>query len=561
MPTRRILPPYRGVGTTTPYYQTPGDMCPPEAMRNARCFVPTDDRPQIGQRPGLRKRFNTLLGNGAKVQAMDTVARVPVVTGYVLGECTDLVGNWESKTAGSLLGQVWLLRKNLAMYREWYENVGASNATYGDTATTNPSTQAVNAVCVTPAGDRVIFASNYVDGSGVLVSRITCIRTNDAAFVWSHKITRSGAAFVNALAADNNFVYVATNNYVRVIQVSNGFSPPRQEHDLNRWASEVVDVKVSADGQHLYALFVGTDQGYTLPAPSSIAVTSGQYSQHFFSGVMKFAIDATDALPLSITAYGPVRAETTNPNNALYGGGRSFNRFSIVFDAIPNDGIPRGCIPTAMAVTPDNGIVVTHTNRGWGYNSTATPTGYAMNNVTLFDETGNIIWRANTHPEYSSIGDGSAINDIVEWNSGSASIVPLTSTGQPFALLNAVAAAANGDIYVGGRRSGGSGSEATVFRLAADDGRTLARFDTGHNSSSGQTVRSMAMDPLDGSVFVGGDRSSSWTGASSRPAHLWKLSPADLAVLGFFDLAASGKSALGVAVDRNGQIAYVTDKV
>lgn len=557
MPTSKILPPYRGVGTTTPYYGTPGDMCPPASMRNVRCFVPSDDRPQIGQRPGMRKRFAARMGNGAAVQAMRTVARVPVVTGYVLGECTDLVGNWESKTAGSLLGQVWLLRKNLAMYREWYENVGASNAVYGDTATTNPSTQAVNAVCVTPAGDKVIFASNYVDGSGVLVSRITAIRTNDASLIWSYKLTRAGAAYVNALATDGTFVYIATNRNIRVLQANNGTF--RQEHDLNRWASDAVDVKVSADGLHVYVLFVGTDQGYTLPAPSSIAVTAGKYSQHFFSGVMKFEIDATNALPLSITAYGPVRAETTNPNNALYGGGRSFNRFSIVFDAIPSDGIPRGCIPTAMAVTPDNGIVVTHTNRGWGYNSSATPTGYAMNNVTLFDENGDIIWRANTHPEYASIGDGSAINDIVEWDG--ANIVALTASGQPFALLNAVAAAANGDIFVGGRRSGGSGSEATVFRLAADDGRVLARFDTGHNSASGQTVRGMAMDPLDGSVFVAGDRSSSWTGASSRPAHLWKLGASDLAVAGFFDLAASGKSALGVAVDRNGQIAYVTDKV
>ena len=539
MPTRPIVPPYRGISNATPYYRTPGDMCPPNGMLNARCFVPTDDRPQVGKRPGLLRQFTARVGSGGFIQGMKSITRASIVTGYDIGGCEDITTDWEGKESDALLGQVWLLRSNLAMYRNHYENTGASG-TYpvADTATTNPSTQDVSCITHTPDGAKVIFGSTYAV-TGRSVSRITCIRSSDATVLWSHKIDPGASRFVNTVAATNLYVFVTTGQYLRVLSVADGTQ--LQEHDLDQWSSEAIDARVSADGLYLYVLFFGSNAAATLT--SGQLVTTGKYAQHWRSGVMKFSIN--DSAPyLRRVTYGA----GLSSSNAYYESAHGYLRFSEVFPTGPLG--PNGTYPTALATLADGTVAVTHTNRGWGPNAGITPTGTPPATVSLFDDTGAIIWRADTFSLLDATGDG-GLNDILF--DGSSAL---------FSSISAIAADAQGDIYVGGRTVTTPRGSACVFKLSGSDGSMIWATNLGMNAST-QTVRQAAMciDPTDGSVWVAGDRNTSWTGASSRAAHLWKLNPDTGDILGFFDLAAASKSGLGVSVDQNGQIAYCSTKV
>lgn len=220
MPTRRIPPPYRGVSNATPYYETPGDLCPPESMVNVRCFVPEEDRASIGQRPGLARKFTQRIGNGNAVQAMKAVTRASVVSGYSIGTCTPVGTNWETQTGTTPIGQVWLLRQNFGLYSYYYENVAASGP-YGDSHATDPSEQSVSCVCATPGGAVFIFGCSYADATRD-VGRVTAIDTTTGELLWSHKIERPADVFVNAVCADDQFVFVCTNQYIRVLRASDG---------------------------------------------------------------------------------------------------------------------------------------------------------------------------------------------------------------------------------------------------------------------------------------------------------------------------------------------------
>lgn len=538
MPTRRIPPPYRGVSNATPYYETPGDLCPPGSMSNVRCFVPNEDRATIGQRPGLRRKFSARIGNGAAIQALRALTRASVVSGYSTGSCTAVTDNWQNKDGTSPVGQVWLLNQNLAPYGFYYENVAASGP-YGDTHGTDPSEQSVACIACPPGGSYFVFGSTYDDGSGTDKARVTAINSATGALMWSHAIVRPVDTFVNAIEATNEFVFVATSQYVRVLRADTG--ELLTDRNLDRWSSEVIECRVTDDGDYLYATFLGSDVAATLA--SSQAVTAGKYAQYFRAGVMKWQINhGNTTTPLTRVTYGAGLAS----NNTYWEANHNYLRFSEVFASKP-----RGCYPTGLAVMPDGGCVVCHSNQGWGPTSSFTPDGaaFAPHTVTVLDDSGAIVWQADTD-SFNTVAEGSVRNDI-----------EFESSGAIFTSILAVTADALGNVYAAGRRAGPSTNYGSVFKLNAADGSIAWRFDCGHSST--QTVRQTGLfiDPLDGNLWVAGDRSNSWTGASTNYAHLWKLSVADGSVIGYYDLNTASISALGVCVDLNGQIAYCSDRI
>lgn len=317
------------------------------------------------------------------------------------------------------------------------------------------------------------------------------------------------------------------------------------DYNMNLWSSEAVDARPSQDGDYLYVLFLGSTSAATLP--SGQLVTTGKYAQHFRSGVMKFAIGSGGTLTQEF--FGPGLLST----NAYYESAHGYLRFSEALSR-NTDGSPirpNGVHPTALCTLPDGSIAVSHTNRGWGPNTGVPPTGYEGHTISLYDDTGALIWKADTNSLDDASGDG-GLNDIL-YDGG----------GAIFSSVSAIAADALGNIYAGGRTvSFTSGGNACVFKLAGEDGSLAWTTDLGMNTST-QTVRQAAMcvDPTDGSVWVAGDRNTAWTGAGGQAAHLWKLNPETGDILGWFDLNAASKSGLGVSVDINGQIAYCSTKV
>lgn len=541
MPTRSVLPPYRGVSNCTPYYSIPGDMCPPEAMLNVRCYVPQADRPQVGTRPGLVAAFPQLIANGAPIQAMRTVNRSATVIGLTVGNCTSITDDWESRVADTLTGQVWILRSNLGMVHDYYENTGASGP-YADTDVNNPSIQSVTCCCFTPGGSVFVFGSTYTDGSGLTVGRVTAINASTGLVIWSHKVVRASNAYVNSVCATDTYVFVSTNNYVRVLRVTDG-AQQGPENDCNRWSSEVIGIalnKVASTSQirYLSVLYFGSTAAASLSGES---VASGKYAQHFRAGVMSMVLDPNTPASTADTVIMQVSVPEVLSSSDTYFEAHHFHcRFSERFEEAPH-----GTYPTGIDSTPTGGFVVSHTNQGWGNKPAVTPTGYPFRTVSVFDNSGAIVWRADTD-SLNLAGDGGR-NDIV-YDAG----------GSLFSSIAAVACDTNGDVYAGGRRTAATGNEAAVFKLSKDDGRILWRFDTGHSVT--QSVRAMTIDPTDGNLIVVGDRSTTWSGATGF-AHLWKLSAIDGSVLAHFDLGVASKSGLGVAVDLNGQVGYTTDKV
>jgi hypothetical protein len=535
--TRRIPPPYRGVSNATPYYETPGDLCPPGSMLNVRTFVPTEDRASVGQRPGIAKKFAQRLGNGAALQAMRAVTRASVVSGYNIGSCSAITDNWDTKDGTPQTGQVFLLRNNLGQYYAHYENVSASGtAPVQDTHATDPSEQAVTCIACNPGGSRFVFGSTYADATRD-VARITCIDAATGAVQWSHKIERPADVFVNSVCCDNEFVFVCTNQYVRVLRLSTGAL--LTDRNLDQWSSETMQACISADGDYLYATFLGSDAATMSGGPT---VTTGKYAQYFRAGVMKWQINHGDPVtPLTRIVYGA----QLDDDETYYERTHNYLRFSEVFPIAP-----RGVWPTSIAAMPDGGVVVGHTNNGWGPTVAFTPDNSAFDKktVTLLDDSGAIVWQADTE-SINAVNEGGVYNDI-----------EFDGSGQIFSSVLAVAADAQGNVYTGGRRVGVSGNYGTVFKLNAGDGSEVWRFNTGQDPASA-TVRSIYVDPTDGNLWVSGDRNTSWTGASGASAHLWKLSSVDGALLAYYDLNVASVSGLGVCVDQNGRIGYCTDRI
>ena len=535
MPTRPIVPPYRGISNATPYYRTPGDMCPPNGMLNARCFVPTDDRPQVGKRPGLLRQFTARVGSGGFIQGMKSITRASIVTGYDIGGCEDITTDWEGKESDALLGQVWLLRSNLAMYRNHYENTDASGTLpVADTATTNPSTQDVSCITHTPDGHGSFSARptpSRVDRSrGSLHSVVRCHRAVVAQ-------DRPGASrFVNT---SRRRICTCSSPPANTCGCFVADGTQLQEHDPTSGVQRR-STRVSADGLYLYVLFFCSNAAATLT--SGPACDHRQVRPALALGVMKFSINDS-ALPARVT-YGA----GLSSSNAYYESAHGYLRFSEVFPTGPLG--PNGTIPTALATLADGTVAVTHTNRGWGPNAGITPTGTPPATVSLFDDTG-CDHLASRHVQPARRDDWRRrLNDILF--DGSAPCSPAFRPSRR--MLRATSTSA------GARSPRPEGRP--VFKLPSSDGSMIWATNLGMNAST-QTVRQAAMciDPTDGSVWVAGDRNTSWTGASSRAAHLWKLNPDTGDILGFFDLAAASKSGLGVSVDQNGQIAYCSTKV
>lgn len=64
MPTIRAIPPLRGNLDQFPHVDTPGDACPSDGSLNVWPNAGAQGRNQMGRRPGLRKVFETKLGDG-----------------------------------------------------------------------------------------------------------------------------------------------------------------------------------------------------------------------------------------------------------------------------------------------------------------------------------------------------------------------------------------------------------------------------------------------------------------------------------------------------------------
>ncbi len=565
----RLVPPDLGATDNSTFFDQPQRTCPPGSMLNVRPFTVSKDRPQVGLRPGILKAFAQQMGSGAPVQACGVVSRARAITGARVGDRTAITDVGRSIPEAALAGQVWGLQSNFGMYLRRDEDVSAG----GEFADTGPSDPSVVAIAYTPDQSKLVYAENYIDASAVLVSRVTCIDAQTGETQWSHKITRTGAAYSNSIVCTALYAFVCTNQYVRALKIADG-TQFGTEFDCNGWSQECIQAILTPDSTALLIIFRGTSANGT-PSndlPSGVHVLGAVKASMWRSGVMEATIQAAGS---TAALVGTVLGAQLPSTDRYYEGPSPYNphnylRFSECLAGCGPDTplaqrMPRGVWPTAIAPMPDGGFIVSHTNTGWGPDSNAShvyPTkpgndysapGPPYRTLSIFAADGTYIQSLNTF----SIFEAHTVDSPTTYSD-----IPYTSDDQPSIL--ALATDSSGNIYAAGRVQ--SAIPANVFCFDRDGNPkwsvALSTVAGSTGGAGGQHIleNGAAVCGDDQNPLFGGTRSTTWPGASGAHALLWKLDKETGAVLDTYDLGAA-VSCLGIASNARGDIAFCSDHV
>lgn len=551
MPPERLSIPVRGVANTVPPRQQPSDFTRPVRSRNWR-IDPQTGRPV--RRPPLRKAFEVQMGQGRPVQALAVVSRASTFTGFAHGTVTDLE-SWESRPAGTLAGNAWLLDKNWAMERDRYENVQASGP-YGDNG---PATNTISRVRFSPDGALVAFCTSFTDSVlSRVVSRITVVRA-DADFgasqpYWTKRIDLTADTRVHDLcwSPDGTYLFAAVNHLLYVLKGDSGEALYTDDMDgwtggTNKGKCAALAVGTLAGVTSLYVGFNGHADAGTCAGGASIS--ADHYGSMFRAGVAKYTVSTANIYaPLSMQTFGgSVAAGST-----FFESAHSYWRVS----ERAGD-VPYGCYVTGLAVAPDGTVYLGRTNQGGGPNNTFEPDGNVPYVTVLKIATsGALVWAKDTD-SIKAANFGGFANDFdvggTDYAAQVFTVVPsvIVVRADPSAGVN------NRSVYAAGRRNAAATTGFNVYRLAQENGGRHWR-----QNLSG-TVRDLCIDPLDNSPIAATDRNADWTGngGASDLQHLFKLARYDGTVTRKYDLATANLDALAVDVDETtGRLALGSEK-
>lgn len=520
-------PPFRGIASNSPFWFAGSPFVPPESLSNCLVYDVTKDRPRMGSRPGCDEYFYGSFGGGTPIQGCGKVSRGKTPTGYSLGTGTDLPNsNGGTHTQGAVTGNIFRIDSSWGLEKYAYENVAAGGGFFendGITAESGITHVPVTVLAISPDQTRIIVGETYADGSANTVCRITVRDASTLAVLWTKKMSDTGIdRRIYAVCANADWVFVATNHYVRIFKLSDGSNPANgaSTNSMNGWSSVCVDVKASPDGNSLYALFIGSSGGTTLTGDGGgpVTVTAGIYAQHFRSGIMKFnirsaALVAVSGETLTQTPFSPQLA-TDGSARYYEGNGTTKHNYLRFSEQMP--WAPRGLRPVAMALRPASaggGIAVVHANAAWGPNGTIgnpdyfPPDGSAGRwNLTTFTSAGIWEWHADGDSIFTEDGGAGFFNDLLNTTS------------------RCIAVNANGDIFIAGRRTKPVG-DADGFTAYAFDryGDFLA------NQDLGALVKGICIMPSSQLIVAGGTRNDDWFGHGANTA-LWQMGGDDLSI-------------------------------
>lgn len=540
MPSQKVTIPDLGVADNTAHAKKPARFCTPANMRNVWLWDVAEGRRRLGSRAGLDRLVQSRIGTG-EVQALLSVNR-PAATGYKLGTGTPITGDAKSGAANA--GHFWALDRVPSI--EWEHNF--------DVTDDGPVFHDVNASAVTPDETKVIQACNFLSTStGRYKCRVRCLNAATGATLWTHEIA-SGSAdrFCRTLTTDGVFVFVCTNQYVRVLLLSTGVN--QQEFDLGGWSYETVecDWYTSGSSRYLLIAFVGSVLAGTRTGGPIVA---GRAARDFRSGVMRCLIveppSSGPYLPLVRQRFAGIGLGALDD---LYEADHEYLRFSEV------DGrAGHGTMPQGLRCFADGSFVVIHNNHGWGPTEDAQfrpdPTecgNQGHKSCSRFNADGTLAW------------DNDAAQSVTDNGGGEGSYFSHPHYND---ILNPTYTAVEVDdaqnIYIGGARNT-TGTGYSVYSLdGAGSLRWRANVTSANTGSYATTKRvrrgAIAIDDGDGNLVLGGDRNSDWDGASSANAHAWKLSTKDGRVLWGWDF---GTAVSCSSVSAGGERVFLgTEKV
>lgn len=214
----RIAPPFRGVGDNSAVADTPADMVPLNAERNARITDAGTGRRRLSQRPGLRRLFSALLPG--MVQAMGVLSRASGPAGVIVSQGQRIVGT--SIDAGPRAGSAFAFR---AAGGSWAWSVPAPA---GGAWASMPASTPVSACAVHPSGNAVVFAWNWTNGSGVKRVALRFVRMADGAVLADHDLliganTVGGSRWAESIAWGSDKLFVSYASAAATITVTDSF--------------------------------------------------------------------------------------------------------------------------------------------------------------------------------------------------------------------------------------------------------------------------------------------------------------------------------------------------
>lgn len=558
-----IPPPFRGVSDRTAFSAQAVGLVPPDSLRNVRPDDVSKRHGRVGQRAGTKRFVDTQICGGAPIQLLATVSRASRVTGYQAVDCAD-VTVWEPRDSFALEGQCWMLGSAPSMFRDFADGRGGTSTNLGvackwhplitndirrafysalfNDVTVNGGADFSAITCVDELG-AVLWTANLEDkqAGGALPGSPRAIYANHVNVV--APTLGSGHVLISVLASDAT----TQQGYLYVFDAASGAYLKR--YDMRGFAGEVQQTAIRTDGK-IAVLFWGTGGTATEFCLDGTPITPGGFSMYFRSGIALFELSGDAADPLRDVGFQGTTAPGVKVENLTHGHWRFSEKLL--------GRRPWGAYPTSIAAGPDNRLVVTFTNKGWGPNASYPPADNATyySTVALLAADGTVEWEADTDSIRRAyvIGVDTYYNDI-----------PLNGDafGTKPPSLFACAVGLDGTIFVGGARNSSSATATAgfnLFALSSIDGRMLWRTNMGGAAaafSGGVAQGGLCIDPADGNLIVAGYRGTAWTGAATRNAHLWKINKDNGAVIWHYDLR-EAVNAYSVDCDSRGRIVYTT---
>lgn len=588
----RLVVPTRGAANATVAADQPEQFTPPDGESNVVLHSPVGGRPQLGQRPGLRRSFAERLGrDGARaIQGLARISRASAITRFAIGSTITVTGT--ARRSQLIAGNIYAFNPARDGAVDAVMIAGSAGAVT-QTRASEDSTQTVTAaigfpnsdtpswVAMHPSSTLAVAGFDYLASGQNRVLLVFMDPRNGTILGYRRIAPASEATIDNAISGGAVFtdtaLWVARGTRLHRVGVQQvgTYLVPTGAFDVAPVTETGVSVSgvgritgiaaCKPSGWRLYGCFDGESSSGTLASPTTTlaagyparCVRAGVTAwDEVGAGVVRVALGEA---PTLTDAYVETSSGVPIQHNTL--------RFSQVLDRAP-----RGCIPTAIAAQPDGtGFVVAFTNDGWGPTvADWTPDGgRAPTTLARFDSNGVKEWEVDAQSRIPGEAGGKRATvattypcDLPDEDGTNAG-----TTSKDGPAIRALAIDRTGIVYAAGRISVG---RFNVFSFGASGGslRWRARTES-NNPMSGGTVgpwaasgaagrgtpaRCIGIDGADGRVIVAGRHNQSWGSADvlSRWAHVFRLAPADGLIESVWavssDDAANGTSPVALAV-------------
>lgn len=587
----RLPVPSRGITNATADMDIPPGFAAVGSMQNVVPYTAPNDRPDLGQRPGLKRRFSARLGTDSapRVQGLGVITRASSVTSYSLGQ-TKPVNTANARTARAALvnANLWAHRiaeGGLIDSARVFGSAGAarvvqeSDGGAGDLAgiaSGFPTTAEPRWIAVHPGGTLAAAAFPYTASS----QNRTAILFFDprSMLVLGSALIAPGGELVGdasnvaqtcAVFTDTQLIVARGRRFWRIpVQSVGGLTAPLVANPSpvqeNLGSLEMPAVgrvtglaatKLSA-GWRIVACFIGTPDAGTFDNPGGV-VASGRMAQFYRSGVHAFNEAADGSLSVVPIGRTPIGSDPYVETS----GGIPVVHNSLRFSTVLNRA-PRGALPSAIASNATGGFFVAFSNRGWGPTTAFPPDQSATPSVlAAFDDAGTYRWEIDLDSVIGGERGGNRSGDAttgyatdapneVDYDvpGGGPIEGPAGTTTHDGPAIRAVAVDSSGLVYAAGRVGSG---RFNVFAVEPAGGLVRWRARTESNNptdggsnnpawvapgtaGAGTPYFGIAADPAGGLIVVG-RRNNTWgtTDRSDiavpvvRHANVFKLSAID----------------------------------